>query len=92
MTSSAKKFELLSAYLDNEASLEDACLVEQWLASDPSLSQQYRAQQKLKAAIQSLGADIFDPAIATKTYAGAAEDTSHIHPNAPEPSNSCTRV
>ena len=53
MTSSTEKFEILSAYLDDEASWEECCLVEQWLDSDPVFRQQYQAQRRLKTAIRS---------------------------------------
>lgn len=56
MTSSAEKFEILSAYLDDEASLEECRLVKQWLECDPLFRQQYQAQLRLKIAIRSLGA------------------------------------
>ena len=59
MTSSAEKFEILSAYLDNEASEENRTLVERWIECDPSFRQQYQAQLQIKAAIRSLPAQIF---------------------------------
>ncbi len=34
---SNEKFELMSAYLDNEASEQEQALVEDWLANDPQL-------------------------------------------------------
>lgn len=57
---SAEKFEILSAYLDNEASKEDCLLVEQWLETNPQFRQQYQAQLKLRAAIRALPSSFFD--------------------------------
>ena len=57
---SAEKFEILSAYLDNEASDEERRLVEQWIEQDPQFRQQYQAQLKLKAAIRHLPSSLFD--------------------------------
>ena len=54
MTSSAEKFEILSAFLDNEASPEECRLVEQWIECDPLFRQQYQVQLRLKTAIRSL--------------------------------------
>ena len=56
MTISTEQFEILSAYLDDEASGEECRLVEQWLDCDPSFRQQYQAQRRLRAAIRSLSA------------------------------------
>lgn len=68
MTSSTEKFEILSAYLDDEASEEECRLVEQWLDCDPLFRQQYQAQRQLKVAIRSLSASsLFD----TETAADA---------------------
>ena len=52
--SEAKKFELLSAYIDNEVSEEERQMVEGWLASDPTMRQKYKAQLKLSQAMKSL--------------------------------------
>lgn len=48
------KFELLSAYLDDEVSTEERQQVEQWLRSDAELRQQYETQLKLRQAMKSL--------------------------------------
>ncbi|NJM97689.1 MAG: hypothetical protein HC800_11495 [Phormidesmis sp. RL_2_1] len=47
-----EKFELLSAYLDDEVSLQERHLVEHWLSVDPSTQQHYQAQLKLRQAIR----------------------------------------
>lgn len=65
---SAKKFEILSAYLDNEASQAERRLVEQWIECDPLFRQQYQAQLLLKSALRSLSASLFDVAIAAEDH------------------------
>lgn len=60
---SAEKFEILSAYLDDEASDEERHLVEQWIEQDPQFRQQYQAQIKLKAAIRRLPSSLFGDAL-----------------------------
>jgi hypothetical protein len=47
-----EKFELLSAYLDDEVSEQERCLVEHWLSADPQLQQHYQAQLRLRQAIR----------------------------------------
>lgn len=49
-----EKFELLSAYLDDEVSPEERRSVERWLASDTKIQQHYEAQLKLRQAMRSL--------------------------------------
>ncbi len=49
----AEKFELLSAYLDDEVTEQEQCLVEHWLSSDFQLQQQYQAQLKLRLAMRA---------------------------------------
>ncbi len=49
-----KKFELMSAYLDDEVSDQERRLVEYWLANDPQLLSDYQQQIKLRGAIQTL--------------------------------------
>ncbi len=49
-----EKFELLSAYLDNEVSESERCLVKYWLSSDLVLRQHYQAQIKLRKAMRLL--------------------------------------
>lgn len=49
-----EKFEMLSAYLDDEASESEHCLVEYWLANELTLQQQYQAQLKLRKAMRLL--------------------------------------
>ncbi len=63
---SDEKFEILSAYLDDEASQEERRLVEQWIECDPLFRQQYHAQLTLRSAVRSLPASFFDIAIATE--------------------------
>ena len=57
---SAEKFEILSAYLDDEASPKERRLVEQWIECDPLFRQQYETQLALKAAVRSLPTNLFD--------------------------------
>jgi hypothetical protein len=47
-----EKFELLSAYFDDEVSEQERALVEHWLSCDPQLQQHYQAQLKLRQAIR----------------------------------------
>ena len=65
-----ERFELLSAYLDGEATLSERQQVEAWLASDAKFQQQYRQMQQLHQAfpsisvpssqsVQSLTTDVF---------------------------------
>ncbi|MEO0645594.1 MAG: hypothetical protein AAFZ17_05475 [Cyanobacteria bacterium J06650_10] len=48
-----KKFELLSAYLDDEVTAEERALVNHWLASDPEMQRSYQKQLKLKQALKA---------------------------------------
>jgi hypothetical protein len=48
----AEKFELLSAYLDDEATEQEQCLVEHWLSSDLALQRHYQAQLRLRSAMR----------------------------------------
>ena len=57
------RFELLSAYVDNELSLAERKQVEQWLESDPEMQRQYRALSALSRSFQSMPA----PATSTDT-------------------------
>lgn len=52
-----EKFELLSAFLDNEVSEDEQRLVQHWLKSDPKIRQTYQQQLQLKAALQLLSND-----------------------------------
>ena len=45
-------FELLSAYLDEEVTVEERCLVEHWLASDPEIRSHYQKQLQLRQAFR----------------------------------------
>ncbi|MEM8505002.1 MAG: hypothetical protein AAF716_17840 [Cyanobacteria bacterium P01_D01_bin.1] len=58
--SAEEKFELMSAYLDDEVSEQERVLVESWLESDPQLLSSYQQQLKLREAVQELGLDLFD--------------------------------
>ena len=49
-----EKFELLSAYLDDEVTEEERALVNHWLASDPEMKAIYNKQRQLQLAIQAL--------------------------------------
>lgn len=57
------RFELLSAYVDNELSVTERKKVEQWLESDPEMQRQYRALSALSRSFQSMPA----PATVTDT-------------------------
>ena len=70
---SDEKFEILSAYLDDEVSQEERRLVEQWIECDPLFRQQYQAQLTLKSAVRSLSTRFFDVAIA-EDYSLQAND------------------
>lgn len=48
-----EKFALLSAYLDDEVSEQERCLVEQWLLSDAQTRQHYRAQNRLRQGLRA---------------------------------------
>jgi anti-sigma factor RsiW len=50
----AEKFELLSAYLDDEVTEQEQCLVEHWLSSDLALQQHYQAQLRLRSAMRAV--------------------------------------
>lgn len=58
--SAEEKFELMSAYLDDEVSEQERTLVESWLESDPQLLSSYQQQIRLREAVQELGLDLFD--------------------------------
>ena len=62
---SAEKFEILSAYLDNEASDEECLLVKEWLENDPQFQQQYQDQLKIRATIRTLPANFLSPPMST---------------------------
>jgi anti-sigma factor RsiW len=49
-----ERFELLSAYLDGEATLSERQQVEAWLASDPAFGHQYRQLQQMQLAFPSI--------------------------------------
>ncbi|WP_299490322.1 zf-HC2 domain-containing protein [Acaryochloris sp. IP29b_bin.137] len=48
------RFELLSTYLDGEASAAERKQVEAWLASDPEFNQCYQQLQQLQRGVQAL--------------------------------------
>jgi len=48
------RFELLSAYLDEEVTPEEQALVQHWLSSDPVMRSHYQKQLMLRAAIKNL--------------------------------------
>lgn len=56
-----ERFELLSAYLDNELSASERKQVEQWLDTDTEMQQQFNALSALSQSFQSM------PAPATNT-------------------------
>lgn len=47
------RFELLSAYLDNEVTSEERQLVAQWLRDDPKIQQMYQRLLMLRQAIRT---------------------------------------
>jgi len=49
-----EKFGLLSAFLDDEVSEEERCLVNHWLKSDADLQATYQQQLRLRAALKHL--------------------------------------
>jgi hypothetical protein len=49
-----EQFELLSAYMDNEASLEEKLKVEQWLATDTNFRRLYQQQLRLRQLLIDL--------------------------------------
>lgn len=51
---SLDRFELVSAYLDGEASPEECALVEHWLATDPEIRRTYRQLVHLHELCQGL--------------------------------------
>ncbi|MGB3296731.1 MAG: hypothetical protein WBA76_00575 [Phormidesmis sp.] len=51
--SQAEKFDILSAYLDNEATEQEQSWVKHWLLSDSQLQQQYQNQLKIRSAIKA---------------------------------------
>jgi anti-sigma factor RsiW len=53
-TQYSDRFELLSAYLDNEISPEDRRLVNFWLVEDPEIQQVYQHLLRLRKAMRSL--------------------------------------
>ncbi|MCS6782059.1 MAG: zf-HC2 domain-containing protein [Gloeomargarita sp. SKYBB_i_bin120] len=53
---SLDRFELVSAYLDGEASPEERALVEYWLTTDPETQQLYRQLVHLHECCQALPA------------------------------------
>ncbi|KPQ36471.1 MAG: hypothetical protein HLUCCA11_06300 [Phormidesmis priestleyi Ana] len=79
-----EKFELLSAYLDNEVTEQQKKLVEQWLLSDLRMQQHYRSQLKLRRAMKALGSHLF-----SDTPLPSLEKSSPAQPPF-NSSNSCT--
>ena len=49
-----EKFEVLSAYLDDEATEQEQRWIRHWLLSDLQLQQQYQNQLRIRAAIRRL--------------------------------------
>jgi anti-sigma factor RsiW len=54
--SAQERFELLSAYVDNEVTSPEKSQVEQWLQDDPSYRHQYQQLLKVKRLLQDLPA------------------------------------
>ncbi len=49
-----ERFELLSAYLDGEATASERQQVQAWLATDPAFANQYRQMQRMQQAISAI--------------------------------------
>ncbi len=49
-----EQFELLSAYLDGEATASERQQVQAWLANDPAFANQYRQMQRMQQAISAI--------------------------------------
>jgi anti-sigma factor RsiW len=49
-----ERFELLSAYLDGEATASERQQVQAWLASDPAFANQYRQMQRMQQAMSAI--------------------------------------
>lgn len=71
--SDAEKFQLLSAYLDDEVSEQERHLVARWLASDAKLKNYYQSQQRLRQAIRSAGESLFSAEAPSNMKKTAAE-------------------
>ncbi|MEL6777264.1 MAG: hypothetical protein AAFO06_08415 [Cyanobacteria bacterium J06597_16] len=71
--SDAEKFQLLSAYLDDEVSEHERHLVAHWLASDAKLKNYYQSQQQLRQAIRSAGESLFSAEAPSDMQKTAAE-------------------
>jgi anti-sigma factor RsiW len=54
MPSPQERFELLSAYLDNEVSREEKLLVEQWLSTDENFRRLHQQQLRLRQMLIDL--------------------------------------
>ena len=54
--SAQERFELLSAYVDNEVTSREKSQVEQWLKDDPNYRHQYQQLLKVKRLLQDLPA------------------------------------
>jgi anti-sigma factor RsiW len=64
----SEKFELLSAYLDGEVSLDERKQVEAWLASDAQFQQTYQQMLSLQGSLRSMPA--VKPSIQTEVLIG----------------------
>jgi anti-sigma factor RsiW len=64
----SERFELLSAYLDNEASPEERIQVETWLAEDPEFKKLYRQMTSLHYSFREI------PAVEPSTSTDALVD------------------
>jgi anti-sigma factor RsiW len=49
-----ERFELLSAYLDGEATASERQQVEAWLINDPAFQKQYRQMQQMQQALPNI--------------------------------------
>jgi anti-sigma factor RsiW len=49
-----ERFELLSAYLDGEATVSERQQVDAWLANDPAFQKQYRQMQQMQQAFPAI--------------------------------------
>ena len=63
------RFELLSAYVDNEVTVQERKLVAQWLMVDPSTQQMYQRLLMLRQAIRTAPVPVQPPLLQVPTPA-----------------------
>jgi anti-sigma factor RsiW len=65
MAERGPSFEILSAYVDGELSLDEAAAVARWAASDSQVAAQVAALRSLRAGVHSMASDMTVIAVAT---------------------------